>query len=225
MKTILLSLISVAFLGAAACDDGSSGGIALEFQPVGTTTSALTAGSVEVAPGFTVTRLEALITELKLLPDKDPVTEEKEAKFKAKGDFWIDALDPDSSTIPTIPPPAETYKKVEFKFEKVKDSHGIDGTDAAIALDATINGTSVVVRIEKTDKVTLRHVDGIALATGGTSTFLLNLNVPGWFDGVDLSTLTADANGVILIEKETNKDAYATVTANLKATIKLLRKP
>jgi len=225
MKGFAFPLMALALLSAAACDDGSSGGIAIEFRPTSTTASALTAASVELAPGFTVTRLEALITELKLLPGKDPVTEDKEAKFKAKGDFWVDALDPDNSTIPAIPLPAETYKKVEFKFEKTKDSSGIDGTDAAIALDATINGVAVVVRIDKTDKVTLRHQDGIALASGGTSTFLLDLNVPGWFDGIDVGALDVDANGVVRIDKGANKDAYDRLGANLKATIKLLRKP
>jgi len=225
MKGIALSLMSLAFLGAAACDDGSSsGGIALEFRPVSTTSGALTVG-VELAPDFIVTRLEALVTELKLVPDKNPETEEKEAKFKAKGDFWVNALDPDSSTIPPIPLPAETYKKVEFKFEKTKDNRGIDGTDAAIALDATIDGIAVVVRIEKTDKVTLRHQDGIALANGGTSTFLIDLNVPGWFDGIDVSTLASDANDVVRIDKDSNKDAYDRLLANVKATIKVLRKP
>lgn len=223
MKVFALAALSLAFLGASACDDGDSG-IALEFQAAALTTGSLTTG-LELADGFVATRLEALITEIKVLPDKDPASEEKEAKFKAKGDFWIDALDPSNSTIPTIPLPANTYKKVEFKFEKVKENVGIDGTNGALALDATIDGLAVVVRIDKVDKVTLRHVDGIALASGGTSTFLIDLDVPGWFDGVDLTKLEADANGVVHINTAANKTAYDQIVANLKATIKLLRKP
>ncbi len=223
MKAFTLSILSLAFLGASACDDGTTG-IALEFEAAALTTGTPATGLV-LADGFIATRLEALITELKVLPDKDPVSEEKEAKFKAKGDFWIDALDPGDSTIPTIPLPANTYKKVEFKFEKAKAGLGIDGTEAALALDATIDAIDVVVRIDKVDKVTLRHVDGLVLAAGGTSTFLVDLDVPGWFDGVDVTKLEADGNGVVHIDAATNKAAYDTVVANLKATIKLLRKP
>lgn len=223
MKWFTLSIISLAVLGAAACEEDSQG-IALEFAPTATEGAALSA-PLTLAEGFEATRLEALVREVKVLPGKDDDKESKEEKFKAKGDFWVDALDPDDSTIPEIPLPADTYKKVEFKFEKPSAGEGIQGTDAAIALDATIDGTKVQVRIAKSDKVTLRHVDGIALANGGTSTFLIDLDVPGWFDGVDVTTLEADADGVVLIDSQTNKSAYDKVLDNLKATIKLLRKP
>jgi len=220
-RNLALALTVSAFAGLG-CDDGATG-IALDFEPA-VTTGALSSG-IYTAGDFTATRLEALITEVKMLPDKDPTNEDKEAKFKAKGDFWIDALNPDDSLIPTVPLPAETYKKVEFKFEKPKSGNGLDGTDAAIALDATIGTDKVQVRISDSQKVTLRHVDGIALATGKTSTFLIDLDVPGWFTGVDLSKLDKDPEGVIHIDSKTNKGAYTTVTDNLKARIKLLRKP
>lgn len=223
MKWFTLSLISLGVLGLAACEDDSQG-IALEFTPTATETAALSA-PLTLAEGFEATRLEALVREVKVLPGKDDDKESKDEKFKAKGDFWVDALDPARSTIPEIPLPAATYKKVEFKFEKPPAGLGIEGTDAAIALDAVIDDIAVQVRIAKSDKVTLRHVDGIALASGGTSTFLIDLDVPGWFDGVDVTALEADANGVVLIDSQTNKAAYDKVLANLQATIKLLRKP
>ncbi|MFO0745038.1 MAG: hypothetical protein U1F43_05085 [Myxococcota bacterium] len=219
MKLALSSacLIPIAAL-FVACDDGATG-IALDFEPA-TTTSALT-----LATDFEATRLEALVSEIKILPDKDPVTEEKDDKFKAKGDFWIDALDPEDSIIPTIPLSANTYKKVEFKFDKPKSGSGIDGTDAAIALDATIDGVKVALRLGATEKVTLRDVSGIALASGGTSTFLVELDVPSWFDGVDVTTLDVGTDGVALIDSKTNKAAYDTIAANVLSAIKLARKP
>lgn len=222
LKTNLALALTVSALAGLGCDDGDTG-IALDFQPA-VTSGALTGGTFS-AGDFTATRLEALITEVKLLPDKDPTKEDTDAKFKAKGDFWIDALNPEDSTIPTVALPAETYKKVEFKFEKPKSGQGLDGTDAIIALDATIGSTQVQVRIDDSQKVTLRHVDGIAIASGQTSTFLIDLDVPGWFDGVDLSTLDADPQGVVHIDAKTNKEAYGVVKANLTARIKLLRKP
>ena len=217
-----LLVLPFAALGAA-CDDSQSG-IVLDFESAGTTSGALTA-ALTLGEGFEVTRLEALVSEIKVLPDKDPVTEEKAEKFKAKGDFWVDALDPDDSTIPAIPLPAETYKKVEFKFAKPKSGAGLEGTDAVIALDATIDGVDVAVRLGTTQKVTLRHQDGLALAEGGTSTFLILLDVPGWFEGVDVTTLTVGDDGVVLIDDKTNKAAHDTIAANLLAAIKLARKP
>lgn len=220
-SNLALALAISAFAGLG-CDDGATG-IALEYQPA-VTTGALSSG-VFTAGDFAASRLDALITEVKMLPDKDPTNEEKEDKFKAKGEFWVDALNPDDSTIPTVELPAETYKKVEFKFDKPKSGLGLDGTDAAIALDATFGTTKVQVRISDAQKVTLRHVDGIALTTGKTSTFLIDLDVPGWFDGIDVTKLEADAEGIVHIDAKTNKAAYGTLTANLTARIKLLRKP
>lgn len=217
MRPVFFSVLAFAI---AACDDGTTG-IALDFETGAATKSA----PLTLADDFEVTRLDALVRELKLLPDKDADKEDKDAKFKAKGEFYVDALDPRKSIIPTVPLPAETYKKVEFKFEKVKDGLGLDGTDAAIALDATIDGVAVRLRIHDSMKVTLRHVDGIALSSGMTSTFLLMLDVVSWFDGVDVTKLTAGNDGVVLIDKDTNKSAYDGVKANLTAAIKLVRKP
>lgn len=212
-----LSLVALAF-ALPACDDGTTG-IGLDFEPK-VSSSALT-----LAADFEVTRAEALISELKLLPGKDADKEDADAKFKAKGTFFINVLDADDSTIPPIPLPAETYKKVEFKFEKPKDGAGLDGADVAVLLDATIGTTEVRLRLAKMDKVTLRNEEGIVLAEGKTSTFLLDLDIPTWFMGVDLTTLDADAEGVVTIDEQTNKSAYDKVVDNIKANIKLLRKP
>ena len=94
----LISLIALALL-APACDDGTTG-IALDFEPA-TEGAALT-----LATDFEVNRLEALVSELKMLPDKDPAKEAENTKFKAKGSFFVNALDPDDSTIPPVPLPA-----------------------------------------------------------------------------------------------------------------------
>lgn len=213
----LISLIALALL-APACDDGTTG-IALDFEPA-TEGAALT-----LATDFEVNRLEALVSELKMLPDKDPAKEAENTKFKAKGSFFVNALDPDDSTIPPVPLPADTYKKVEWKFEKPKDGAGLDGGDTALLLDAVIDGVAVEVRIKTMDKVTLRYESGLALASGKTSTFLVDLDVQGWFDGVDVTALDADTDGVVIIDDKTNKSAYDAVVSNLKATIKLMRKP
>lgn len=212
-----LSVIALA-LTLPACDDGTTG-IGLDFEPR-TTAAALT-----LAQDFEVTRAEALVSELKLLPGKDDTAEGTNEKFKAKGTFFVNVLDPEDSTIPPIPLPAETYKKVEFKFDKPKDGQGLDGADVAVALDATIGDIAVELRLPKMDKVTLRHQDGIALATGKTSTFLVDLDIPSWFIGVDLATLDADDAGTVHIDDKTNKDAYDTVVKNIKENIKLVRKP
>ncbi|MCC6624892.1 MAG: hypothetical protein IT385_26830 [Deltaproteobacteria bacterium] len=214
----LFALLAPAAL--LACDDES--GIALDFDPVATTAAPLTALTLGT---FEVTRLEALVTEVKLLPDKDPAKEADNAKFKAKGDFWVDVLSPEDSIIPPIPLPADTYKKVEFKFDKPKSGAGLDGTDAVIALDATHDGQAIELRLGATQKVTLRDVSGLALAEGGTSTFLVQLDIPGWFAGVDLDALEVDDDGVIRIDDKTNKAAHDTIAANVVAAIKLARKP
>ncbi len=217
----------IALVTFGACENGTSTGIAIDFEPA-TSPDMVTAaytitatGSVMLQPDFEVTRLDALVREVKILTDDDAF----DLKLKAKGDFYVDALDARNSIIPFIYLPSATYKKVEFKFEKPKDGMGLAGTDAAIAMDAIIGGISIQLRVKGTDKVTIRDATGIALTNGQTSTFLLDLDVESWFDGVDLSRVEIDADGIARIDDKTNKDAYDQVFANIKTAIKLLRKP
>lgn len=217
----------LALVTFGACETGTSAGIAIDFEPatspdmVTAAYTVTTTGSVMLQPDFEVTRLDALVREVKILTDDDAF----DLKLKAKGDFYVDALDAQNSILPFMVLPSATYKKVEFKFEKPKDGMGIAGTDAAIAMDAVIGGMSIQLRVRGTDKVTVRNATGIALASGQTSTFLLDLDVESWFDGVELSSLVIGANGIALIDDTANKDAYDQVFANIKTAIKLLRKP
>lgn len=221
LSSILLAPLAALTIG---CDDGTTG-IALDFEPGTVSSSGALTAPLTLDAGFEVTRLEALVTEVKCLPDKDPTAEANDKKFKAKGDYWVDALSPEDSVIPTIPLPANTYKKVEFKFDKPKSGAGLDGTDAAVALDVTVDGVKVAVRLDALEKVTLRDVDGLALASGGTSTFLIGLDIPSWFAGVDVTTLAVGNDGVALVDPKTNKTAYDAIAKNALTAIKLARKP
>ncbi len=218
MRRIILAALMIP--GLVACSDDDPAGIALEFSPLSGT--AMSNGLV-LTSGFEVNRLEALVREVKVLPGKD---NDDASKFKDKGTFFVDALDADKNTIPTFELTAGNYKKVEFKFEKDGGDTGIDELDIALLLDATVAGTIVEVRVSKMDKVTLRDVDGITLADGVTGTFLIDLDVPSWFTGVDLTALDADSDGVVIIDDSgVNKSVYKDVTDNIKAAIKVLRKP
>jgi hypothetical protein len=214
-------------LGLAACPAEETG-IQLDFEPA-TSGAALTNGIV-IAPEFEVSRFEALVSEVKLLPDKDP-NEGNDGRFQAKGTFLVDVLDSANSTTPVIEVPAETYKKVELKFDKPKDDAGLDGQGWALVLDAAIGDPdnddvyNVELRLESMDKLTLRDVDGLALSGGEVGTFLVNLDVLSWFDDVDFKALDEDGDFKVRIDKDSDKDAFESVKKQIKDNIKLLRKP
>ncbi len=222
-----LPLFAAAALGACG-DDGATTGLKLDFDPV-STASALSTGLV-VAPEFDVTRFEVLVREVKLLPDKN-ANESDDARFQAKGTFTINVLDPAASTTPVIEVPDETYKKVELKFGKPDAGEGLDGEGWALVLDAVIGDAdsdadyNVELRLEDLEKLTLRDVDGLALAGGDVGTFLVNLDVVSWFAGVDLAELDADGDGSIRIDKDSAKAAHDDIAKAIKDNIKLVRKP
>ena len=230
-KFALITRNSLPWLAAAAlggCADSSTTGLKLDFEASGTS-SALTTGLV-IAPEFDVTRFEVLVREIKLLPGKSD-NEGEDARFQAKGTFTINVIDASASTTPVIEVPAETYKKVELKFGKPDDGEGLDGEGWALALDAVIGDANsdadynVELRLEAMDKLTLRDVDGLALAGGDVGTFLVNLDVPSWFASLDLAALDADGDGNIRIDKDSAKDAHDDVVKAIKDNIKLVRKP
>lgn len=216
MKLTLLSLLLLLPLGA--CGDTASTGIGLEFSPyVYDDGSSLGI----IGPGFEVTRFEVLVREIKVLPDDTTDA----SKFKAKGEFYVNVLDPTANTTPIYILSAGTYKKVEFKFDTPDDHSGLLPDNSAIVLEATIDGVYVQYLASKLDKLTLRDVSGIPLSAGDVDYFLIDLNVIGWFGGVDVTTL-ALTNGVAVIDdKGANKDAWNAITENIKTEIKMLRKP
>jgi hypothetical protein len=222
------SLPWLAAAGLAACDSSSTTGLKLDFEPAATS-SGLANGLV-VAPEFDVTRFEVIVREIKLLPGKSD-GEADDARFHAKGTFTVNVLDAAGSTTPVIEVPAETYKKVELKFGKPDDGEGLDGEGWALALDAVIGAAdsdadyNVELRLEDMEKLTLRDVDGLALAGGEVGTFLVNLDVPSWFAGLDLAELDEDGDGNVRIDKESAKDAHDDVVKAIEDNIKLLRKP
>ncbi|PKN58978.1 MAG: hypothetical protein CVU56_03275 [Deltaproteobacteria bacterium HGW-Deltaproteobacteria-14] len=217
MKLTLLPLLLILPLGAA-CGDTSTTGIGLEFSPYvdGGASNLLILG-----PAFEVTRFEVLVREIKVLPDDTTDA----TKYKAKGQFYVNVLDPTANTTPIYDLSAGTYKKVEFKFDTPDTGTGLLPANSAIVLEATIDGVDVQYLATKLDKVTLRDVSGIPLGAGDVDYFLVDLDIIGWFGGVDVTTLALTDGVAVIDNKGANKDAWNAITENIKTEIKMLRKP
>ena len=180
------------------------------------------AGELVASSGLQLSRFELQVRELKVLPDNKDV-DEKLDKFKAKGEFHLDVLDPADSTLPGVDLEDGNYKKVEFKIDKPDTGEGIDGTEAALLLEGSKDSTAFRLLVKKIDKVTVRDQTGITLPDDADSIFVVDLGVAGWFDGVDLTGLS-DVNGVVLLDEVNNKSPHAAVVDNIKSAIKLIKK-
>ncbi|TNF24169.1 MAG: hypothetical protein EP329_25535 [Deltaproteobacteria bacterium] len=216
MKQLILSLLLA--LPVAACDSGTTG-IDLELSPY--VASSAGTNLYVIDADFEVTRFDVLVREVKVLPDKDTDAE----KFKAKGEYHLDLLNPEWNTTDIYTLSAGTYKKVEFKFDTPSDGTGLTPDNSAVVVEATIDGVKVQYLAKKMDKVTLRNEEGLTIGDGDVATFLVDLDVVGWFAGVDVTALTVGDDGIAVIDESgDNKDAWKTITENVKAEIKLLRK-
>ena len=150
--------------------------------------------------------------------------------FKVRGTFLLDVLDASKSTVPLVDLEATVYKKVEFRIDHPDSGEGIDGSDDSLWLEATVqqDGKTFPVRFttRRVGKITLRNVNGVDLSKDEHENFFVNLQVSSWFDGVKLADLAANAQGVVVIDDNgLNKEAAKTINKNIRAAIKILRKP
>lgn len=221
-STRIFGVLAVGGVLLVGCG-GSEGTADIDLEFVAADGAAFTVGVVvgEDAKAVELSRLELQVREIKILTD---AADEDDDDFKAKGTFAVDLLDAGNNSLSVALDPGN-YKKVEFKIDKSDDGEGIDGTDASLWLEGVKGGIAFRYVDDKMDKITVRHVDGVDLEDGGSELLLVNLDVPSWLDGVDLATLDADANGLVVIDGSANKQAHDAIEENIKQVIKLVRKP
>lgn len=223
MKTIIknYAFTLLVAIGMISCNDNSEPSIAqvnLEMKAQ-TTQSTIKNGRTmntglvfnEVLLG--VTELEFETLEEDELEDVEGEDENEEVEFE--GQFVVDLINGTSTPdfgIADIAP--GIYEEMEIEIAPI-----IDGEYSIfVAFEFTnSNNENVFVEYANSDSLEfeLENENGFVLDAGATNQMLVLLNLDALFTGVDLNTATADSDGVIRINNNSNSNLAETIASNL----------
>ncbi len=225
-RVIIFATVVLA-AGGLACDGAGSetgnaggetgnAGIELDFE--------ISSGAVTATPEgveVEVSRVDAVVEELKVLRDGSEDTDDDHVVVN--GPILVDFLGGTNVLAGTDLPPG-TFKKVELRFDS--ENMTLDGgSDAAMVISATVGGTPVSILLSDIAKLTLRDVDGVELVSGATSVFGVDLVVGELLADLDVDALTAEADGSVVVSKDSNDEAHKDIRLALKDALKLIARP
>lgn len=160
-----------------------------------------------------VTELEFETLEEDELEDVEGEDENEEVEFE--GQFVVDLINGTSTPdfgIADIAP--GIYEEMEIEMEPILDG----GYSIFVSFEFT-NANDEVVAVEygNSDDLEFEIEDdnGFVLDVGATNQMLVLLNLDALFSGIDLNTASADNDGIVRINNNSNSDLAAAIASNL----------
>jgi hypothetical protein len=139
----------------------------------------------------------------------------------------VDLMNPDASTINDLPVEPGTYTRVRFTIHKPVGAGspgpgtGNPSVNDSIHLCGVQDGIPFEYRDDVTDRVDRRDPGGVTIDSNGPARLLLIFDSSTWFDGIDLSTATLDANGVVQLDRDHNADLARALRQNFEQSVRL----
>ena len=119
--------------------------------------------------------------------------------------------------------PDGSYRRVEFKLKPYRDGAS---TDPLMNNSIYVSGTAVVAGVSKTFEFLLQDSEKFRLSgdkfkvdASATNKIAINLDPTAWFTGVDFSLATANADGTLTLDAESNKSLWKIVRRNIKKSV------
>ena len=138
-----------------------------------------------------------------------------EQDYKYKGNYSFDILTGTSTPpLPTVEIEPGVYHKLKVKFDNVLptgNSLEINGTATVAGVDFQFEFTS---KVDAEFKI--ENPDGVSVNPDDIVTFVLQIDLPSLFGGVDFSTATIDADGVIRINDNSNANIQDIIENNFE---------
>lgn len=232
MKLILLAMLIAVGLSLESCtSDPTLATVNLNMKAV-TTQSTINAGRmaatglefVEVRIGVTEMEFETLEEEEAEdnddFEDLDNDGEDDNEEVEFEGEFTVDLIAGTSSPdfgIADLAP--GIYEEMEVEMGPIM----ADGNTVFVAFNYTPDGATEPIRFEYSNKYELEFEiedeAGFQIDEGVLNQMLILFDLDALFADVDLSTASADVDGVVRINATSNADLAATIEANLDVCV------
>jgi hypothetical protein len=234
MKNIIKSTVLTLLIGLAlsiqSCNNNDPGLANLNMEMKAVTAASTIAGGRVTAADMVYTQVLIGVTEIELETleendaedsgnvenDKDGDGEDDNEDIEFKGEYTVDLITgtstPDFGDTDIAP---GLYEEIEIDLEPIMN----DGNTMFIAFDFNPTGASEPIKYEYSNSANLEYElesdSGIELTDSGLNQLLVVLDLDALFAGVDLSSATADSDGVVRINDSSNANLAAQIAANL----------
>jgi hypothetical protein len=183
-------------------------------------TNQSTLNSRTLNTGFVFSQVMLGVTELEFETLEEAETEDEEGEddqeeVEFEGEFIVDLINGTSTPdfgIAEIAP--GIYEEIEIEMEPILEG----GYSIFVAFEYTdANNEVVAVEYGNSDELEfeVENETGFVLDAGATNQMLVLLKLDALFTGVDLSTATADSDGVIRINGSSNTNIADAIASNL----------
>ena len=231
LKALLLGMIIIIGLMVQSCtgDEPGLSKINLEMKASSALSDINPTGRVQATEivfteaylGVTEIEFESLEEEeaegSEDITDLDGDGEDDNEEIEFEGLFIVDLLNgvstPDFGVAELE---AGIYEEMEFEMEPILEGD----VTLFVALDYTPDGAAESTRIEYSTsqemEYELENEAGFAIEEGSLNQILVVVNLDAMFEGVDFSLASADMDGVVRINEDSNSDIASIIFQNLE---------
>lgn len=150
--------------------------------------------------------------------------EEGDKNLRWKGPYVYDMIAGSvTPALADVQVPDGSYRRVEFKLKPYRDGAS---TGPLMNNSIYVSGTAIVAGVSKTFEFLLHDSEKFRLSgdkfkidASATNKLAINLSPTSWFSGVDFSLATANADGTITLDDQTNKSLWKIVRRNIKKSV------
>lgn len=224
MKLILMAFLIAVGLSLESCTtDPSLARVDLNMRAT-TTTSSISTGRL-AATGLEFIEVRVGVTEMEFETLEEDSAEDSEGEddneeVEYEGEFIVDLIagtsNPDFGITDLAP---GLYEEMEIEMEPIME----DGNTMFVAFNYTLEGANEPIRFEYSNKYELEFEiedeAGFQIDEGTVNQMLILIDLDALFANVDLSTASADVDGVVRINATSNSDLAAAIERNLDSFI------
>jgi hypothetical protein len=230
MKLLLLGLALTVGILIQGCteDDPSLAEINIEMKAITSLSSIKPSGRLQNT-GIEFTEAYLGVTEIEFetleeeeaegsqeFEDLDGDGEDDNEEIEYEGNFVVDLLsgisNPEFGEVDLAP---GTYEEMEFEMEPILDGD----VTIFVAFNFTPDGATEAIRYEYSNnqemEYELENESGFVLDEGTLNQILVIVDLDAMFDGVDFSAATADMDGIVRINEDSNVDLASQIMQNL----------
>ncbi len=234
MKTILKSTVLILLIGFGlliqSCNNNEPGLSEIKLTMKATTVlSTINTSGRVMNTGLVFTDIVLGVTEIEFetfeedaaeesgeIEDSDGDGEDDNEEIEFEGNFVVDLIagtsTPDFGEASIAP---GLYEEMEIELRPILDG----GMTIFVAFDYTPDGTTDVVRYEYSTRAEMEFEiepeGGFLLDEGALNQMLVLIDLDAMFANIDLNTATADADGIVIINNNSNVDIAVQIAANL----------
>lgn len=213
-------LLATGMIMQSCSDDNEPGVAQINLEMKAQTTQSTINNGRTMNTGLVFNEVLLGVTEIEFETLEENEKEEAEGEnenegVEFEGQFVVDLINGTSTPdlgIADIAP--GIYEEIEIEMEPILDG----GYSIFVSFEFT-NANDEVVTVEygNSDDLEFEIEDdnGFVLDVGATNQMLVLLNLDALFSGIDLNTASADNDGIVRINNNSNTDLAASIAANL----------